>query len=208
MKRHKGIKIALIVLVVALVTALIGGWSMFGTQLTAANTIEKLDEGLWSMEYKGETTALTDFSPKAARPATRPWPTTALHHVSCSHHHPVNCLEKQLIQTVLFQQMPEVQQRRGIRHVLLQEVDPHELSESVTVVNGIFHALVGQVEPTLQQVHPQHDFYALRRAAALTLVVKGQNDPDPLVPGDDLVHDFQKLIPLCLLFPIAVFVVA
>ncbi len=54
MKRHKGIKIALIVLVVALVTALIGGWSMFGTQLTAANTIEKLDEGLWSMEYKGD----------------------------------------------------------------------------------------------------------------------------------------------------------
>ena len=27
---------------------------MFGTQLTAANTIQKLDEGLWCMEYKGD----------------------------------------------------------------------------------------------------------------------------------------------------------
>lgn len=54
MKKHKGIKIALITLAVALVTAAIGGWRMFGTQFTAANTIEKLDEGLWCMEYKGD----------------------------------------------------------------------------------------------------------------------------------------------------------
>lgn len=54
MKKHRGIKIALIALTVALLTALIGGWCMFGTQLTAANTIEKLDEGLWAMEYKGD----------------------------------------------------------------------------------------------------------------------------------------------------------
>lgn len=54
MKKHKGIKIALIALAAVLVTVLIGGWCMFGTQLTAANTIEKLDEGLWAMEYKGD----------------------------------------------------------------------------------------------------------------------------------------------------------
>lgn len=54
MKRYKGIKIALIALVAVLVTTLIGGWVMFGTQLTAANTIEKLDDGLWCMEYKGD----------------------------------------------------------------------------------------------------------------------------------------------------------
>lgn len=54
MKRYKGIKIALIALVAVLVTTLIGGWVMFGTQLTVANTIEKLDDGLWCMEYKGD----------------------------------------------------------------------------------------------------------------------------------------------------------
>ena len=54
MKKHKGIKIALIALAAVLVTVLAGGWCMFGTQLTAANTIEQLDEGLWAMEYRGD----------------------------------------------------------------------------------------------------------------------------------------------------------
>ena len=54
MKKHKGIKITLIVVVALLVVVLLGAWSMFGTQLTAANTIEKLDEKLWAMEYKGD----------------------------------------------------------------------------------------------------------------------------------------------------------
>lgn len=54
MKKHKGIKITLIVVVALLVVVLLGAWSMFGTQLTAANSIEKLDDGLWSMEYKGD----------------------------------------------------------------------------------------------------------------------------------------------------------
>lgn len=54
MKKHKGIKIALIVAAALLVTVAVGAWSMFGTQLTAANSIEKLDDGLWSMEYKGD----------------------------------------------------------------------------------------------------------------------------------------------------------
>jgi hypothetical protein len=32
----------------------VGAWSMFGTMITAANTIEKLEDGLYSMEYKGD----------------------------------------------------------------------------------------------------------------------------------------------------------
>lgn len=54
MKNHKGIKITLIVVAALLVVVLLGAWSMFGAQLTAANTIEKLDDGLWAMEYKGD----------------------------------------------------------------------------------------------------------------------------------------------------------
>lgn len=46
MKKYKGIKIALIVVAALLVVLLAGAWSMFGTQLMAANTIQKLDEGL------------------------------------------------------------------------------------------------------------------------------------------------------------------
>ena len=50
----KAMKIVLLAVAAVLVVVLAGAWSMFGTQLTAANTIEKLDDGLWSMEYKGD----------------------------------------------------------------------------------------------------------------------------------------------------------
>ena len=43
MKKHRGLKIALIAVAVVLAAALIGGWALFGTQLIAANTIQRLD---------------------------------------------------------------------------------------------------------------------------------------------------------------------
>ena len=43
-----GVIAALLVLLVA------GGWWLFGTLITAANSIEKLEEGLYSMEYAGD----------------------------------------------------------------------------------------------------------------------------------------------------------
>lgn len=36
-----------------LVILALGAWSMFGTMITAANTIEKLEDNLYAMEYKG-----------------------------------------------------------------------------------------------------------------------------------------------------------
>ena len=52
--RHRTVRIALLVIAAFLIAALAGAWIMFGTQLTAAMTIEKLDDHLWSMEYKGD----------------------------------------------------------------------------------------------------------------------------------------------------------
>ena len=52
--KHRKAIIALLVIVAVLIAALAGAWAMFGTQLTAAMTIEKLDDHLWSMEYKGD----------------------------------------------------------------------------------------------------------------------------------------------------------
>ena len=43
-----GIITALLVILAA------GGWWMFGTFITAANSIEKLEDGLYSMEYNGD----------------------------------------------------------------------------------------------------------------------------------------------------------
>ncbi|MGN0168532.1 MAG: C45 family autoproteolytic acyltransferase/hydrolase [Acetatifactor sp.] len=57
MKKRKGKRIIAIVLGVVLCLAavfLIGAWSMFGSIITAANTIEKQEDGLYSMEYAGD----------------------------------------------------------------------------------------------------------------------------------------------------------
>lgn len=42
------------IIAVLLVIFAAGAWSMFGTMITAANTIEKLEDGLYSMEYIGD----------------------------------------------------------------------------------------------------------------------------------------------------------
>ena len=52
--RHRRTGVVLLVLAAALLTVLLTAWAMFGTQLQAAMTIQKLDDGLWSMEYRGD----------------------------------------------------------------------------------------------------------------------------------------------------------
>ena len=86
-------------------------------------------------------------------------------HDGASPHHPsrllqaaVDGVKKQLSDPLLLQQMPEVQQGRSIRDILLKKVDSHESAHGIAVINGVFHALVGQIEPALQQIHPQHGF--------------------------------------------------
>jgi len=54
MRQYRGVKIALFVLVLVLSAGLAGAWAMFGPQLTAANSIEKLDGGRWAMGYRGD----------------------------------------------------------------------------------------------------------------------------------------------------------
>lgn len=52
--RYQKRKIVFIVPAAVLLTVLITARVMFGTQLRAAMTVQKLDEGLWSMEYRGD----------------------------------------------------------------------------------------------------------------------------------------------------------
>ncbi len=50
----KIVKIILIILAVGIVVLLAGAWAMFGTELTAANSVKKLTDNFYSMEYKGD----------------------------------------------------------------------------------------------------------------------------------------------------------
>lgn len=57
MKKRRGIKIFLGIVSILLVIAVIflaSAWSMFGTQIKAAQSIQKLDEGLYTLTYAGD----------------------------------------------------------------------------------------------------------------------------------------------------------
>ena len=122
----------------------------------------------------------------------------------CFHHDAVDGVEKQLVQTVLLQQTAELQQRCRVGHIFLQKVDSDELPHGVAVVDRVLRPLVGQIEPYLQQIHPQHELDPLGRTAALSAGVKGHDDTDPLIPRNDLIHDFKKHFAFGLALAIAV----
>lgn len=54
MKAKKILKILAIAVVAVVIVFLAGAYAMFGTQLKAANSIEKIQDGFYSMEYDGD----------------------------------------------------------------------------------------------------------------------------------------------------------
>ena len=105
-------------------------------------------------------------------------------------------LEEFLAELVLLQEVAKVQQRGGIRDLLDCEVKPHEPPHRIRVVDRVFDALIGQREPHLQQVHPQHRLNRFGLAALLARpvgVVVGLDQPDPPGPRDRGVHRDQEL---------------
>ena len=54
-KKHKAIWKWICGAVAALlIVIVVGAWAMFGPLITAANSIEKLEDGLYAMEYDGD----------------------------------------------------------------------------------------------------------------------------------------------------------
>ena len=89
------------------------------------------------------------------------------------------------------------------RPALCHEVNSCEFSHGIAVVDSVLSRRVGQVKPDLKQIHPQHFLNAHGRTAALPLGVVGFDHADPLAPGNDLVHDFQKFLSLAIESPIS-----
>ena len=54
MKKHRVLKIIGIACAILVVAAIAGGWAMFGTQLRAASTVEKLEDHLYTLTYAGD----------------------------------------------------------------------------------------------------------------------------------------------------------
>ena len=85
------------------------------------------------------------------------------------------------------------------------KVNDRKFPHSITVIYGILGVLVGQIEPDLKQIHPQHFLDTHGRTAALSLQIVELDNTYPFIPVNDLVHDFQKSLPLAFLLAEAVF---
>src|SRR4051794_11691385 len=85
------------------------------------------------------------------------------------------------------------------------EIVADEPAHRQRVIQRLFRRWVGQVEPVLQEVQPQHSFQANRRPAVASSWVERFNDGAQLAPGNNLVHLCQELRAASLL---AVFVEA
>ncbi len=79
-----------------------------------------------------------------------------------AHHQSLRCqvridrFENLRRQSLRFQQMAELEQRRRVRCALAIEVDTDKSANRLAVVDGVFNAFIGQTEALLGHVHAQH----------------------------------------------------
>ena len=137
-----------------------------------------------------------------------------VHDGAAMHHEPrflkpgFDVLEQRFAETVLFEKMPEFQQGRRIRNLFHHEVQSEKASHGIAVVDRILCPFVGQAEPDLQEIHPQHHLNSAHRTPAFPRRVERADSLHPFRPRDDFIHCFQKLFPFRDSFPSAVFFVA
>lgn len=67
-------------------------------------------------------------------------------------------------QLVLLQQAAELQDRRLVRHRFVEQVQPGKRPHARHVVQRVFHAGIGEVEPLLHEIDAQHGLQAPRPA--------------------------------------------
>jgi len=76
------------------------------------------------------------------------------------------------------------------------QINAHKAPQRGRVIERIFHARVRQVEPLLHEIRPQHDLQANRTATITRLGIMRLNQRQQKRPGNNLVHLFEKLLPL------------
>jgi hypothetical protein len=109
-----------------------------------------------------------------------------------------------LRQGMLLQKVPEAQDRRLIRDRILTELDASKAPHRLGVVQRILHRRIGQVEPLLHEVDPQHPLHRHRLGAVAGLPIVRLDQPVQVLSGDHRIHLGQETLPprhLALLIP-------
>ena len=103
----------------------------------------------------------------------------------------VHFLEQDLGKAVALQEMPEVE-NRGFVWQPVRKSQAGEAPHGFDLVQGIFHGRIAQVIEQLHAVDPEHGRQRIGRPAVLALGVIAGYLLLQLLPGNQLVHPFQK----------------
>src|SRR5574344_664594 len=133
---------------------------------------------------------------------------SAAHHISPLFYYIIYGAEQLLSYTALLHHMTKLKERRCVRNLFIHEIDSHKFAESITVVDCVFHALIRQIEPDLQQIHPQHSRNSAGRASAFAVRIMRLYIFRPFLPRYDAVHSIKKFLALCCFLSSAVFYIA
>src|SRR5437870_3127262 len=91
--------------------------------------------------------------------------------------------------------MAELADRGLVRYRLAPEIDADERPHRWRVVQRFFHSRVGEIEPVLEEVHPQHALQADGRPAVPGLRVHRFDARAQLAPRHHAIHLGEKLRP-------------
>jgi hypothetical protein len=74
----------------------------------------------------------------------------------------IDGVEDRFTELMAFQQVTEVQKRRGVRRLLSAQINANKAANGLAVVKGILNAFVRQTKALLGHIHPQHSAQANR----------------------------------------------
>ena len=102
---------------------------------------------------------------------------------------------KQLIsQIVLLHQMAELANRSLVRRGFAPQVDAHKTTQRLGIVQCFFGSRIGEIEPVLQEMNPQHSLNTDGASAgSLRLGVERLNGLAQIFPGNDGLHLLKEL---------------
>lgn len=96
--------------------------------------------------------------------------------------------EQCLAELVLFEQPAKLQQRGGIGYALSSKIDPDEAPQRGAVEQRVFAGRIRQIEPVLNEIHPQHPLEPDRRPSVARLRIERLDHAVELGPWHDLFH--------------------
>jgi len=105
--------------------------------------------------------------------------------------------EDPLANTMDLKKMAELADRRLVRNRLVPQVYANKPPHGLYVVEGLFGTGVAEFEPALQEMDPEHPFQPYGRPSLPWLGVERLYKSTKFLPGYDLFHLGQKLLPLC-----------